>query len=123
VSADQEWRHIGWHHIEHGGWDAATRRLRWTAYGGDSDEVELLDPGQLPELFRERVAASIAVEQYVPWRGSQGVTVSGRRHLGDPSAPISWHTTLTSGLSERTPGVREAAGVALDHVRAEYAIE
>lgn len=122
VGTQPEWRHVGWHDIEHGGWDAATDRLRWTAYGDEQEEVELLDSGRLPELFWERVAASIAVEQYLPWRGSQGITVSGRRDLGDPGATIHWHTSLTAGLSERTPGVAEAIPIALARVREEYDI-
>lgn len=102
------WQHVGWHEIAHGGWDAATRRLSWTTYGDETASVELAG-GRLPELFRERIAASIAVEKYVPWRGSQGITVSGRRDLGDPAASLHWHVTLSPGLTTRTPGVAEAA--------------
>lgn len=116
------WQHTDWDQIERGGWDTATSRLHWQVYGGTDASVELLSEGHLPEVFRERVAASLVVEQYVPWRGSQGITVSGRRHLGDPGGPLQWHASLTAGLSERTPGVAEARSAALDRVRAEYDI-
>src|SRR5690242_9016568 len=53
------WQHLGWHEIETGGWDRASSRLRWTRYGGQRGGVELTEPGRLPELFRERVSASI----------------------------------------------------------------
>lgn len=121
VGDAEGWRHLAWHEIAQGGWDAATRRLSWTTYADEAGGVELAG-GRLPELFRERVAASIAVEQYVPWRGSQGMTVSGRRDLGAAAAPLHWRVTLTPGLSARTPGVTEAAAAALARVRTEYDI-
>jgi hypothetical protein len=113
---------VGWHEIEQGGWDAATLRLTWSSYGGKSGAVELTEPGRLPELFRERVAASIVVEQFVLFRGSRGFTVSGRRDLAEPTAAIRWHTTLAQGLSWQTEGVEEATEAALARVRAEYDI-
>ncbi|CAA9246805.1 MAG: hypothetical protein AVDCRST_MAG57-1832, partial [uncultured Blastococcus sp.] len=76
-------------------------------------------PGRLPELFRERVEATIVVRQFVPLAGDRGVTVSARRPLGG-GGPIVWHTSLTRGLSWRTPGVREAVDDALAQTRAEF---
>lgn len=113
------WRHVGWHEIEHGGWNAETSRLTWRTYEGGPATVELEEPGQLPELFRERVAASIAVEKFVALSGSRGVTITARRNLGT-EAPIDWHSTLTRGLSWQTEGVREAVDVAMAELRTEY---
>src|ERR671916_157074 len=31
---EQEWRHVGWHEIERGGWNAETAKLSWAQYGG-----------------------------------------------------------------------------------------
>ncbi len=116
------WTHVGWHQIERGGWNVETARLRWTLYGGQQGFVELSQPGRLPELFRERVAASIVLEKFVPLQGGRGVTIVGRRDLGKSDAPIIWHTTLGRGLSWDADGVQEVADTALAQVQAEYDI-
>ena len=113
------WRHVGWHRVEHGGWNAENRTLSWTEYGGRRGRVTLSEPGRLPELFRERVAASIAVEQFVPVSGERGVTVTARRELTRDGG-LSWHSTLTRGLTWSTEGVAETAEQAMTALRAEY---
>lgn len=113
------WRHVGWHEIEHGGWNAESRSLSWTLYGGRRGRIGLREPGRLPELFRERVAASIVVERFVPIRGERGVTVTARRDLGGSGA-ITWHSTLTRGLTWSTPGVTEEAARASAELQSEY---
>ena len=73
----------------------------------------------LPELFRERVEATIVVRQFVPLAGERGVTISARRPLG-AGGPLVWHTSLTRGLTWQTAGVREAVDDALAETRAEF---
>lgn len=114
------WTHIGWHEIESGGWNSETRQLSWRGYDGKRGYISLAEPARLPELFRERVAASIAVEKFFALDGKRGVTVSGRRDLADPASEITWHSTLTRGLTWQTEGVREAAETATNQVRTEY---
>ena len=70
--------------------------------------MQLTEPGRMPELFRERIAATIALERFVPLAGERGVTITARRNLDDAGS-ISWHSTLTRGLTWQTEGVREAA--------------
>lgn len=114
------WSHIGWHQIETGGWDADTGRLSWSLYGGDRDFMELSEVGRLPELFRERVSASIVLEKFIPIHNRRGVLISGRRDLADPDAPITWHSTLRGGLTWETEGVKAATDRAIVQVRTEY---
>ncbi|GAA1432163.1 hypothetical protein GCM10009616_20990 [Microlunatus lacustris] len=113
------WQHVGWHEIERGGWNDELRRLSWVRLDGRRGEVQLAEPGRLPELFRERVEATIVVRQFVPLAGERGVTISARRPLG-ASAPLVWHTSLTRGLTWQTAGVREAVDDALAATRAEF---
>ena len=119
LAVDDGWRHVGWHEIEHGGWNAESSSLSWTLYGGRRGRVGLAAPGRLPELFRERVAASIVVERFVPIRGERGVTVTARRDLSG-SGGISWHSTLTRGLSWSTEGVAEEVARASAELQSEY---
>ena len=113
------WRHVGWHLIERGGWNDELHELSWVQLDGRRGTVQLDRPGRLPELFRERVEATIVVRQFVPLAGERGVTVSARRDLG-AAGGIVWHTSLTRGLSLRTAGVQQAVDDALAATRAEY---
>jgi len=114
-----EWRHVGWHEIEHGGWNDELRRLSWVQLDGRRGTVPLAEPARLPELFRERVEATIVVRRFVPLSGERGAVISARRDLG-AAGTIRWHTSLTRGLTWRTAGVREAVDEALAETRAEY---
>ena len=122
VLRDDDWRHVGWHEIERGGWNAETEQLRWQTYAGARGAVALPDPARVPEVFKERVDASIVFERFVPLGGSgdRGVIVSGRRDLAQGPTEISWHATLTRGVTWRTPGVRELADAAMVELRREY---
>lgn len=119
-SARGGWLHVGWHEIERGGWDAGTSRLGWVRYGGERGVVELVEPGRLPEVFRERVAASIVLEESVPILANRQVLIVARRDLAEGDRPLSWNSTLGRGVSWQTDGVREAVEQAVARVRTEY---
>jgi hypothetical protein len=121
---DNGWEHIGWHEIEHGSWNSELRKLTWVRYAAPGEapargSLELTEPGRMPELFRECILATIAVEKFVPLSGERGVTITARRDLGRGGA-VSWHGTLTRGLSWQTEGVPAAVDQAMEQVRAEY---
>lgn len=138
-----EWTHIGWHRIERGGYDKDSGTLRWELYATGSDAeaqsgavqsgavqsgaVRLKDPGRLPAIFRDRVAASIAVEHFIALEGARkvnkiepGVIVSGRRDLSRRQAPIEWQASLPRGLDWNIPGLRELAATSIIRLRSEY---
>jgi hypothetical protein len=114
------WRHLGWHEIERGGWDGETGQLAWTTYGGDQGSVALTEPGRLPEVFRERVSASIVLEKFVPILNGRGVLISGRRDLAEGDVKVIWNSSLGRGLTWQTEGVRAATDEAIASVRTEY---
>jgi hypothetical protein len=132
------WSHIGWHRIERGGYDRDSATLRWELYATDPDAeapsgeaqsgaVRLKDPGRLPAIFRDRVAASIAVEHFIALEGAPkvnkiepGVIVSGRRDLSRPQAPIEWRASVPRGLDWDIPGLRELAATSIIRLRSEY---
>ena len=121
---EEDWKHVGWHEIERGSWNAELHRLSWVLHAAPGapsprGSLELDEPGRLPELFRERILATIAVEKFVPLVGERGVTISARRDLGG-SGTVAWHSTLTRGLSWQTDGVRAAVDQAMEQVRTEY---
>jgi hypothetical protein len=121
---EEDWKHIGWHEIEHGSWNAELHRLSWVLHAAPGKpsplgSLELDEPGRFPGVFRERILATIAVEKFVPLIGERGVTISARRDLGGTGA-VAWHSTLTRGLSWQTDGVRAAVDQAMEQVRTEY---
>jgi hypothetical protein len=121
---ENEWKNIGWHEIERGGWNAELRRLSWVLHAAPGKpsprgSLQLVEPGRLPELFRERVSATIALERFIPLVGARGVTITARRDLG-ASGMVAWHSTLTRGLSWESDGIRAAVDQAMEELRAEY---
>ena len=119
VGGSAEFRQFGWHEIERGGWDVERGRLTWKLYDAQPEHLQLTEPGRVPEVFRERVAASVAIEKFVPLVGERGVVVTARRDLTGNGPPL-WHATLTRGLRWDTPGVTEAVESVLAEVRREY---
>jgi hypothetical protein len=124
---EEDWNHVGWHQIERGSWNAELRRLCWVLQAAPGERsrrgsLELIEPGRMPELFRERIVATIAIEKFVPLAGERGVTITARRDLGGSGA-IAWHSTLTRGLSWQADGVRAAVDQAMEQVRTEYDVD
>jgi hypothetical protein len=127
VGDERGFTHLGWHEIERGGWNTETGRLSWVCYPSDDGRarrgfVDLVEPARVPELFRERVAASIVFERFVPLVASPqgGVTISARRDLAGAADRISWHVSPTRGVDPRDEAVRIEAEQVLERVRMEY---
>lgn len=115
------WRILPWHRIARGGWDKDAQRLTWVDYDGGRGDLPLTEPGSVPELFKERVEASILVSRQVPVEGTKhGVVVIGRRVLGTEPAVLEWHASLNTGTRWSDPGAREGAEAALAALKAEY---
>lgn len=114
------WSRYRWHQIAVGGWDGAERVLRWTTYDRARVELRLDAPGRLPELFAERIQASIVVNQQVKVPGDDGgaVIIAGRRAAG--CDVIEWHVSLANGTTWQTPGARETTELLLARIQAEF---
>lgn len=84
-----EWKCIGYHQVVRGGWRPSDMVLWWEDDQG-SHEIPLDEPGRLPELFMERVAASIVFDQVIGKSGMQARLVA-RRDLGDKDNRLVWH--------------------------------
>ncbi len=118
--ADGDWRQEFWHEVERGSWDPATRQLRWTNVAGDAHEVELITPGLLPDLFNERVTASIACLQVVDLTGTGTAVITARRDLGEPTAPLIWRTSPGKGVRAGQVAGDPLVVRELERLRAEY---
>ncbi len=114
------WRFVGWHEIASGGWDAESGRLRWTLLTGDQNDVVLNDPGSLPDLFRERVDASIVVQERFELERGRAAIIVARRRLDDDRAPLTWSLSRQGG--SWTDDQTTRSEVELARLKAEYDI-
>ncbi len=114
------WRFVGWHEIAAGGWDAETAMLRWRLDDGSEQHARLEDPGSLPELFRERVDASIVVREKVELQRGRTATIVARRRLDGSPSGLLW-TVIRQGGSFDADQSAHADGE-LARLQAEYDI-
>ncbi len=107
-----EWRLTPWHRIGQGGWNDQNSELRWELVDGRRGNALFDEPGRIPEVFRERVQASIVVQKQIPIDGTrEGGIISARRNLTNRDAPLEWRIRRGRG-TEETPAnmfVLEAA--------------
>ena len=104
-----------WDRVLHASWDAAS--LRITAQdpaGGRPVELRVPVPddhGSLPAVVRERVTASIVVQQHVELHGEQGARFVARRTPG--TSELRWSIVFDPGLDPTDPVLRARADEAL----------
>jgi hypothetical protein len=73
------------------------------------------EPGRLPEAVRDRVTASIVVNEHVRIDGRLGVRVVGRRRAGQDA--LVWTLAFDRGLDPDDPWVRGRAEEELARLR------
>ncbi len=115
-----DWRQQFWHEIERGNWDQASRRLRWTDVDGTAGELELTETGMLPDLFNERVTASIACMRVVDLAPRGTAVITARRHLGEAAALLVWRVAPGKGASPQAVAGDPTVAAELVRLRAEY---
>lgn len=121
AEGEQDWQFIGWHLISRGGWNQKARKLRWTLVDDTTTFVELTEPGSVPDVFRDRVRASIVVEQSFPAPGGGHVVVAGRRQLGGEGA-IVWQVTTLGAAKLSNPEVANFATQKAAEIRYDYEV-
>ena len=112
---------LRWEQVHRADWDRDDSTLRVerieefgrpvTAYS-----FVLADPGELLELVRERVTASVLLQRRVEVQRKRGFSVIGRR---PPSAPgeVRWAYEFDQGVDPEDPAVMAAAEAALREAR------
>lgn len=106
VHRDGHWEVIGWHLVLHGGWRPIGEELWWVLLDDQTGSIRLSEPGQLLDLFRERVSSTIAVQQQVETPNNGRAVISARRALGGQH-DLRWHVLATGGTDLDDPQVRE----------------
>lgn len=114
---------LDWPDIERAGWKRpvlTVLRVAETEGSGERWTVQLDEEGELPELIRTRVTASIGWTSHYRLSasagGSAGVRVVGRRRPGQDL--LAWQLVYDKGTDTRDPVLRaEAAQLLLDAQR------
>ncbi|CAI9411139.1 hypothetical protein AESSP_02588 [Aestuariimicrobium sp. T2.26MG-19.2B] len=101
-----QWEVHGWHLLQAGGWNRDSSSLRWTTNTDERGSIVLDDPGRVPEVFNERVMASIVVQQNFDAPGGGRVMVAGRRALGAAGGATVWQAVSQGRADLDDPQVR-----------------
>jgi hypothetical protein len=101
------WR-VDWAWVMHAKWYAETELLSFTWLDPTGalheKELELVDPGRLPETVHERVVATIVFSRRVSVGAGRGVRVVARRQ---PKAQeVFWQVVPDAGVDVSLPAVR-----------------
>jgi hypothetical protein len=114
------WAEQPWHEIERGGWDQASTRLSWTTTSGGRCSVELTQPRGLPDLFNERVTATIVATRDLELGPHRKAVLTGRRDLSPGASGLVWQVTPGRGVSAVELASDPLVALELDRLRGEY---
>lgn len=117
---DGHWYQQPWHTIERGGWNRDDQVLAWTTIDGDTTQLPLSDPGKLPQLFEERVNATIVYTGSLRLDASATVLMSARRDLTNPDAPLVWRASPGKGTDPNRIKDEPLVRAELARLRDEY---
>ena len=118
VHEDGQWRVHPWHEIGQARWDAEAGRLSWTTPEGGA-EAMMTTPRRVPQVVKDRVEASLVVDDRLTAPGNVPVIITARRDLAAPDRPLIWAVGAVDGRTLDRPGVREAAEARLVELKAE----
>jgi len=111
-----------WHMVDTGSWDDETRRLtvQWVDRAPATVwQVEL--PSTFPQVFRERVQASVVLSDEVDLGDRRRARVVVRKDL--ETQALLGQTILGRGVRSSDPGVREQTRAALDRLREQVGLD
>ncbi len=121
VSEDGTVESWGWEVVHRADWDKETQELAVEPVQDYAAPVvrhvrRLDEPGDLVPLVRERVTATVVVQQRVQLTRKKGFRVIGRRP--PRGGEVVWAFELDEGVDPADPVVREATQRALGEARA-----
>src|SRR5262245_17330174 len=126
VPRDDGWHRMPWEQIDQATWDRETEALVVVEIADFGEpqprhEFAVAEPGQLLELVRERVTASVLLTRHVPMPGSQGLQVVARR-APVAGGEVDWSVRLGDSLDPSDPDVLRAVEQALTDAKAELGV-
>ncbi len=109
---------LAWEQVERATWAAPVLTLLQVAEvegAGPRTALHLADPGDLPEIVRDRVTSSVAWSRHERLAPRSGVRLVGRRRAGEQL--LAWQLVYDRGTDPSDPLVREQAERLLEATR------
>ena len=115
------WRLVGYHELNRGGWSVGDGVFWWEDVAGERHELALSDPGRFPELFRERVTATILLDRTVG-DGTCRARIVARRALAEGPGEVIWQAFALPGTDPSQPGYQALVAEGIEQLGADYGI-
>lgn len=111
-----------WHMVDTGTWSDEGQLLtvNWVDKA-PSSVWELTEPGTFPQVFRERVQATVVLSDEVDLGAKRRARVVVRKDLANGS--LMGQTILGRGVRSTDPGVRDETRAALDRLREQVGLD
>jgi len=116
------WQSYPWHHVATGKWDGGSNRLSWVDTAGDEHTAVLTGRSRFPDLFNERVSASVLFTRRVDLGRNRHALIALRRNLESGADEADWAVTPSAGVDLTDPGVSARIDQELASVRADFGI-
>ncbi|PRY63742.1 hypothetical protein BCF74_101141 [Knoellia remsis] len=111
-----------WHMVDGGSWDDESRTLTVTWVDrAPAQRWVLEDFGTFPQVFRERVQASVVLADEVDLGAKRRARVVVRKDLA--TGALLGQTILGRGVRAADPGVREQTSAALARIREQVGLD
>jgi hypothetical protein len=114
------WAEQPWHEIERGGWDGESGTLSWTTISGERLAIRLPEPRGVPDLFNERVTATIVATRTLDLGRHRKGVLTGRRDLSPGASGVLWTVTPGHGTSAAELLGDPLVSLELERLHAEY---
>ena len=126
LPGDDGWRRLPWERVDQASWDRESEALLVVevadfGHPQPRHEIVVVEPGQLLELIRERVTASVLLTRHVPLPGSEGLQVVARR-APVAGAEVDWSIRLGDSLDPSDPEVIRAVERGLADAQADLGV-
>ena len=116
-------KRIPWSTITRATWDEPELRMVLNPKAGGTSDLIVLrfdDTGELPTTIRERVTATIVMQERILLDGDRGAMFIARR--GSDDGEIVWNVVFDSGLDPTHPVLRQRAEESLEQLRSQLGI-
>ncbi|MBC6463630.1 hypothetical protein HKK72_38215 [Actinomadura sp. HBU206391] len=105
---------LPWDRIGHASWKDGWLHVH-EPNGAADHHVRLTEPGSMPETVRERVTATVVMDQQSRLPSGERVRIVGRRPV--EGTELRWSFVFEAGLDSDDPGLRDQAERLLEDLR------
>lgn len=117
---DEPWQVVAWEKVRTGGWKQESSQMWWRLVDGSSESLVLDAENTFPEVFRERVQASIALQKRLELSNGGVVLIAARRSPASIQPELTWDVFPLAGAHVEDPAMQAEVDAAVAELRADY---